>query len=633
MTKPTKSIVIGTAGHIDHGKTTLVRALTGVDTDRLPEEKRRGITIDLGFASLDAVGPDDSKWRISFVDVPGHSLFIRNMLAGAGCIDAVLLVISAEEGVKPQTEEHLAICTLLGVRRGLVVVTKADAVDAGRLEQVCSEIRTFLSDTFLGENNTSVIAVSVHTGQGLDELRRELLSLAMSAAAHNPDHLPRLPLDRAFVMKGFGTVVTGTLLSGELHVGESLTLEPGGRSARVRGVQAHGRPEERVESGSRVALNLAGIEVAEVSRGQTLVPEGTLISTTTIDVDAMLLPESSALKHRSKVHFHAFTSDTLATILLYGQESVEPGTRRFMRLRLQQPIVLMPGDHFVLRQSSPASTIGGGRVLDARPLPNLRKATCLGWLERIKDASPEEQLLLRVARRGIAGLNVSELVAETGLTRQALQRCMNPFVSSKQLLRIPGDILLSNESAEIAISDLFSLLKVSAKSDGLKRSELKSQTGLNSAVFDYLIDTLTREGKIRLQAERIYPIGAQAEGADPDLKQRSAIAAIYEAAGLAGPSSSEVTAKLGLKESEMRRLMTVLLRDKILVKVGTDALFIHDSALAKLRDRVRELRGQTLDVAGFKQLTGLSRKYAIPLLEYLDRERLTRKNGDTRLVL
>jgi selenocysteine-specific elongation factor len=632
MTKPTQSIVIGTAGHIDHGKTTLVRALTGVDTDRLPEEKRRGITIDLGFAFLDAAGPDDSSRRISFVDVPGHSHFIRNMLAGAGCIDAVLLVISAEEGVKPQTEEHLAICTLLGVRRGLTVVTKADAVSPARLEEVCSEIRAFLSDTFLG-SNAGVLAVSVYTGHGLNELRRELLLLAMSATAHSPDHLSRLPLDRAFVMKGFGTVVTGTLLSGELRVGESLALEPGSRSVRVRGIQTHGRTEERARSGSRVALNLAGIEVSEVSRGQTLVSEGTLTSTTVIDVDATLLSGSSGVKHRSRVHFHAFTSDTLATVSLYGHEAAEPGTSRLMRLRLQQPIVLMPGDHFVLRQCSPASTIGGGRVLDAHPLTNLRKAKCLGWLERIKDSSPEEQLLLRVARRGIDGLTMRQLMAETGLTREALERYAERLVSSRQLLRIPGDMLLSNESAEIAISDISGRIKKDAKSDGLKRSELKSQAGLNAAIFSFVIETLAREQKIRLEGERVYPAGSQSQSVDPDLKQRSAIAAIYEAAGLSAPSSSEVAAKLGLKESEMRRLMTLLLRDKILVKIGMDELYIHNGALEGLRDRVRKLRGQTLDVAGFKQLTGLSRKYAIPLLEYLDRERLTRKNGDKRLVL
>jgi selenocysteine-specific elongation factor len=633
MTKAVKSIVIGTAGHIDHGKTTLVRALTGVDTDRLPEEKRRGITIDLGFASLDAAGPDDSSLRISFVDVPGHSLFIRNMLAGAGCIDAVLLVISAEEGVKPQTEEHLAICTLLGVRRGLTVVTKADAVSPAHLEQVCSDIRAFLSDTFLGESHAGVLTVSAHTGQGLNELRRELLSLATSATVHNPDHLPRLPLDRAFVMKGFGTVVTGTLLSGEFHVGESLTLEPGSRSVRVRGMQTHGHPEECVESGSRVALNLAGIEVSQVSRGQTLISEGTLAATTTIDVDAMLLPGSNAVKHRSRVHFHAFTSDTLATVSLYGYETAEPGTRRLMRLRLQKPIVLMPGDHFVLRQCSPASTIGGGRVLDAHPLPNLRKTKCLAWLERFEDTSPEGQLLLRVARRGTAGLTMRELMAETGLTREALERRAEPLVSSKHLLRIPGDMLLSSEAAEIAIGNIASRFKTNAKSDGLKRSELKSQTGLNTEIFDFLLETLTREHKLRLQDERIYPGGSQSQSAAADHKQQTTIAEIYEAAGLAAPSSSEVAARLGLKETEMRRLMTLLLRDRILVKMGTDELYIHNGALERLRGQMRELRGQTLDVADFKQLTGLSRKYAIPLLEYLDRERLTRKNGDKRLVL
>ena len=368
---------------------------------------------------------------------------------------------------------------------------------------------------------------------------------------------------------------------------------------------------------------------------QTLVPEGTLTATTAIDVDAKLLPGSSVVKHRSRVHFHAFTSDTLATVSLYGHEAAEPGTSRLMRLRLQQPIVLMPGDHFVLRQCSPASTIGGGRVLDAHPLPNLRKAKCLAWLERLKDASPEEQILLRVARHGIAGFTVRELMAETGLTRQALERCAESFVSGKQLLRIPGDMLLFNESAEIAIKDISSRLKRDAKSDGLKRSELKNQTELNAAIFNFLIETLASEQAIRLQDERIYPAGSQSQRRRP--RSQAAIRDCREApdegAGLSAPSSSEVAAQLGLKESEMRRLMTLLLRDRILVKIGADALYIHHDALEGLRDRMRKLRGQTLDVSGFKQLTGLSRKYAIPLLEYLDRERLTRKNGDKRLVL
>jgi selenocysteine-specific elongation factor len=633
MTALVKSVVIGTAGHIDHGKTALVRALTGVDTDRLPEEKRRGITIDLGFASLDAVAADKSPLRMSFVDVPGHKLFIRNMLAGAGCIDAVLLVISAEEGVKPQTEEHLAICSLLGVCRGLTVITKVDAVSPGRLEEVSSEIGMFLRGTFLDGNHAGILPVSARTGQGLDDLRRELILLAMNSTVPNPYYLPRLPLDRAFVMKGFGTVVTGTLLSGELHLGETLALEPGSHSVRVRGMQTHGRPEEQVRSGSRVALNLAGIEVSEASRGQTLVAPETLTAVTTIDVEASLLSGSSSLKHRARVHFHAFTSETLATVSLYGYDSAEPGTHRIMRLRLHKPVVLVPGDRFVLRQCSPAATIGGGRVLDAQPLPNLRKGKCLTWLEALKHATLEEQLRLRIARRGTAGLSMRKLMAETGLTQGALHRLTQPLVSSNRLLRIPEDVLLSEEALASATESVLSRLKTETRSAGLSRSELKDQTGLSKEIFDFLLEKLVREQRLRPQDALVYASGADAQPTGPDLRLLSAITAAYESAGLAAPSTSEVAKILNLEDGEMRRLMTLLLRDKILVKVGTDGPYIHRGPLEALRGRVRELHGQTLDVARFKQMTGLSRKYAIPLLEYLDRQRVTRKDGDLRLVL
>jgi selenocysteine-specific elongation factor len=629
MTSAVKHVVIGTAGHIDHGKTALVRALTGVDTDRLPEEKRRGITIDLGFASMSASAPDSSLLQISFVDVPGHKLFIRNMLAGAGCIDAVLLVISAEEGVKPQTEEHLAICSLLGIRRGLTVVTKIDAVSPGRVEEISSNIETFLSGTFLDAKRSSILPVSARTGQGLDELRREIISLGVKTAANNPDHLPRLPLDRAFVMKGFGTVVTGTLLSGEFHSGETLALEPGSRSVRVRGMQTHGRPEEHVRSGSRVALNLSGVEVSEAKRGQTLVAQGTLTAVTNVDVETSLLSISSSLKHRSRVHFHAFTSDTLATVSLYGYNPVEPGIDRVMRLKLDKPVVLLPGDRFVLRQCSPAATIGGGRVLDAHPLPNQRKAKCLIWLEALKGASLEEQLFLRVARRGTSGLTIHELMAETGITREAIDRLSEPLVSGKRLRRITDHTLLTTQALATAMDSVANCLK----SDGTKRSELKSQNALNPEIFDFVIENLAMEKRLRLQDEQVFPPGSKSHLADEDLKLQAAIASIYEAAGLAAPASSEVAAGLGLKEADMRRLMTLLLRDKILVKMGVDALYIHTRALEQLRAKMREFRGHTIDVARFKQITGLSRKYAIPLLEYLDRQHITRKDNDQRLVL
>jgi selenocysteine-specific elongation factor len=630
MSMPTKSIVIGTAGHIDHGKTALVRALTGVDTDRLPEEKRRGITIDLGFASLDAVAADGTPLRISFVDVPGHRLFIRNMLAGAGCIDAVLLVVSAEEGIKPQTEEHLAICSLLGVRRGLTAITKVDSVDAARLESVLSETSTFLRGTFLAGN---ILPVSAHTGAGMEDLRRVLLSLVMQPVTGDQDHLPRLPIDRAFVMKGFGTVVTGTLLSGSIRINETLTLEPGSRAVRVRGLQTHGCPEGVVQSGSRVALNLAGIDVSEVSRGQTIVPPETLTAVSIVDVETVLLSGVRSLKHRSQVHFHAFTADTLATVSLYDYHPVEASTRRLMRLRLHSRQILVPGDRFVLRQCSPAGTIGGGVVMDAHPLPNLRKAKCLAWLEAVQEASPEQQLLLRVARRGIIGLTIRGLLAETGLTMEALQRFFESQLNPDRIVCIGGDLLITSGFMASAIESITGRLKAGATLMGLKRAELRSQTGLCKEVFDFAIEKLAREQKLRLTGELIYSCESDSRSAVLDQPQLDAIAAAYNTAGLAAPQAAEVAAELNLSEAEMRRLMTLLLRDKILIRMGADPLYIHGRALAQLKTQISKLHGQTLEVAGFKQMTGLSRKYAIPLLEYLDRERVTRKVGEQRIVL
>jgi len=630
MTPSVKSLVIGTAGHIDHGKTALVRALTGIDADRLPEEKRRGITIDLGFASLEAVSSAGRPLRISFVDVPGHSLFIHNMLAGAGCIGAVMLVISAEEGVKPQTVEHLAICGLLGVRAGLTVITKIDAVEPSRVAQVELEVKHFLRGTFLGEGRAEILAVSASTGQNLEELRHRLIRLTEEAQDGDFDHVPRLPIDRAFVMKGFGTVVTGTLLAGSFHTGQSLTVEPGGRTVRVRGMQTHGRVEDLVAAGSRVALNLAGVEVSEVSRGQTLAAPETLTAVTSIDVEAWLLPGSSALKHGALVHFHAFTSHTLAKVLIYGRGRFEAGSSRLLRIKLQSPILLTAGDPFVLRQVSPPATIGGGRVLDAKPLPGLRKLQAMDWLEALRSAPAEEQILLRVARRRVEGLSLQSLAAETGLAREAAERLLQRLVFSQTLLQIPGEILLSSQAFDAACEAIRSVLQQHAS--GVKRSELKTRTSLRPEILDFSLQRLVRADKLQLNGELVCPVQAGKSPSPPD-PSLSAIAAIYRQAGLSAPLISEVAATLKLKQSELRGLVTLLLREKILVQMGSEDLFMHHEALARLRSEIKELHGQTVDIARFKQLTGLSRKYAIPLLEYLDRQRITRKMGDQRLVI
>jgi selenocysteine-specific elongation factor len=634
MIPPLKSIVIGTAGHIDHGKTALIRALTGVDTDRLPEEKRRGITIDLGFASLEDKATDGTPLRISFVDVPGHANFIRNMLAGTGGIDAVMLVIAADEGIKPQTEEHLAICGLLGVPRGITVISKIDAVNIAHLDQVVGEVEAFLSGTFLDVTRSKIIPVSARNGEGLAELRCTLRDIAKDIGSfREPDYLPRLPIDRTFVMRGFGTVITGTLLSGSICSGESVALEPGGRTLRVRGLQTHGRSEERVYAGSRVALNIAGVEISEINRGQTIVQPETLTATSTIDADVTLLPGVAVLKHRALVHFHAFTADTLASVSLYGYNSAEAGSKRLMRLKLHKPVLLLPEDRFVLRQLSPAMTIGGGRVLDAQPIARLKKAKCLAWLESIRDASLEEQLRLRIGRRGTHGLSVPELIRETGLTQEAISRSINALISGGKLIRFSDHLLLTREAVEAAAQSILLRLEMKSDQKGIKLSELKSQTGLNGEVIESLIERFAIEQKLRRQAEMVYPSGTELQlSADNDSLQ-SKIEAIYKSAGLASPSTNEVVATLGIKDDEMRLAMTMLLRDKTVIRMGTDPIYIHSHALDELRAGLRQFQGQAIDVARFKQITGLSRKYAIPLLEYLDRERATRKEGDRRLVL
>jgi selenocysteine-specific elongation factor len=628
MTPLVKSLVVGTAGHIDHGKTALVRALTGIDADRLPEEKRRGITIDLGFASFDAASSAGRPLRISFVDVPGHSLFIHNMLAGAGCIGAVMLVISAEEGVKPQTVEHLAICGLLGVRSGVTVITKIDAVEPSRVAQVEIEVKKFLRGTFLGEGRAEIVAVSATTGQNLAPLRQRLVTLTEQAQDGDLDHVPRLPIDRAFVMKGFGTVVTGTLLAGSFHTGQTLTVEPGGRTVRVRGIETHGHAEELALAGSRVALNLAGVEVPEVVRGQTLAAPETLTAVTTIDVEAWLLPGAAPLKHGALVHFHAFTSNTVAKVLIYGRGRFEAGPSRLLRIKLQSPILLTAGDPFVLRQVSPPATIGGGRVLDANPIQRLRKIQAMEWLETLQTAPAEEQILLRVTRRRMEGLSRQRLMVETGLAREAADRLLQRLLLSQRLHQIPGEILLGNQAFDAACETIRTVLQQHAS--GVKRSELKTRTSLRQEILDFSLQHLAREEKLRLSGELVYPVQTGMPVPDPAL---SAIAAIYQQAGLSAPLISEVGAMLKRKESEMRGLVTLLLREKILVQMGRENLFVHHEALARLRSEISELHGQTVDIARFKQITGLSRKYAIPLLEYLDRQRITRKVGDHRLVV
>src|SRR5713101_5658162 len=405
----TKHVIVGTAGHIDHGKSTLVEALTGTNPDRLEEEKRRGITIDLGFAFLDLEGA-----RLGFVDVPGHERFVRNMLAGVGGIDLVLLVIAADESIKPQTREHFDICRLLSVRRGITVLTKFDLVDRETLDVVRLEVEEFLRGSFL--DNSPIVPVSSLTGAGLDELKQALAKVAAEIPAKDSTALARLPIDRVFSMKGFGTVVTGTLVSGTIRKDEELEAFPTGKRVRVRGVQVHGQSAEHALAGQRTALNLAGVTTEELARGMVLAPLSTFHSTFRLDVKLSLLPSTKPLKDRARVHLHAYTSETIAEVVLYGLKQVAPSGEAFAQLRLAEPVLLLPGDRFILRQFSPVVTIGGGVVLDAAPLVHKRPVTeVVSFLKTMATGSPEEVLTARVARRGETGFRLTDVPAEMNL--------------------------------------------------------------------------------------------------------------------------------------------------------------------------------------------------------------------------
>ncbi len=544
----------------------------------------------------------------------------------------MLLVISAQEGVKPQTEEHLAICNLLGVRRGVVAVTKVDTVSQEQLEATLAQIQSLLGESFLGRSNAATVTVSARTGAGLDDLRSELKSLAMGTRC-NQDHGLRLPIDRAFIMKGFGTVVTGTLLSGSIETGQSLALEPGGLIARVRGVQVHNRPETQANGRCRVALNLAGIDVSEISRGQTLVDGQSFGAVTNIDVEVTLLPSCSGLKHRARVHFHAFTSDAMAAVSLYGYKGMEAGESRLLRLKLAKPMVLVPGDRFVLRQASPAVTIGGGRILGAHPIANLRKSNCLQWLDQLRNSSLENELLLRVSRRGISGMEMRQLMTETGLSRDVLLRATKEALKNGSLIQIPCGTFIAREHVDSSTARITALLNTDVHGTGLKRSALKSRLNLHAEVLDFVIEMLAGQQKLVIKGEVIHDLRIESPISSAEQNALAAIENAFRSAGLATPSVAEVAAKLQLAGPEMRRLMTLLLREKTLLKMGHEEVYLHRDAVEALRRQLSQLSGQSIDVAGFKQMTGVSRKYAIPLLEFLDRERVTRKVEDRRIVL
>jgi len=629
-----KSVIVGTAGHIDHGKTALVKALTGIDADRLEEEKRRGITIDIGFANLELPLANGELLRLGFVDVPGHERFVRNMLAGVGGIDLVLLVVAADESIMPQTREHFDVCRLLSVRRGITVLTKSDAVDAETLGVVRSEVEDFLRESFLGPPNP-IVAVSSLTGAGIDELKRELVRVASEVPARDSKAIARLPIDRVFTMKGFGTVVTGTLVSGSIRKEDELEVFPKGQRVRVRGIQVHGQSAEHAVAGQRTALNLAGATTEELSRGMTLAPVSTFQATSRVDVELSLLPSAKPLKDRARVHFHSYTSETIASVVLYGRKQVGPGESAFAQLRLSEATLLLPGDRFIIRQFSPVITSGGGVVVENAPPKKVKKTgEYVQLLQTLGKEFQAGRLHARVRASGVRGLGIAEAVARTGwLKPQIISAVADP-----EIVRV-ADVLISKAALDgvrkETISALDAFHKQNALVAGMSKEELRGRfSEVSPAVFDYVFAEALRAGKIEVAGELVRLAGRGVVMKDEEAESKKIIEAAFATAGLKVPALKDVLAGLKVDRARAQKIMTLLLRDRILIKIS-DELVFHQKALVDLRQRMmaEKVKSPKLDVARFKDLTGVSRKYAIPLLEYLDREHVTRRVGDERMIL
>ena len=632
-----KSIIIGTAGHIDHGKTLLVKALTGIDADRLEEEKRRGITIDLGFAHLELAAPNGEKIRLGFIDVPGHERFVRNMLAGVGGIDLVLLVIAADESIKPQTREHFEICRLLSIPRGITVITKADLVDEDTLNVVKLEIEDFVRGSFLDTSRSPMVAVSSISGAGLDALKAEIARLAADVSSRDTDAIFRLPIDRVFVMRGFGTVVTGTLIAGKVKKEEDVEVFPRRQRARVRGVQVHGAATDQAMAGQRTALNLAGVSMEDLDRGMTLAAPGLLEPTQRIDVQLSLLKGSKPLKNRARVHLHAFTSETIAEVALYEGSELKPGATSFAQLRTEEPLLLLPGDRAILRQFSPVITIGGALVLDAFPITRQKKGARLAGLRALASGSREQVLLARISRRDKDGLSLTAAVSETGLKASVLQPVMASLAKQNQIVQA-GDFSISAEAFKSSLQKMLAVLDDFHKANplvaGISKEELREKLGLQQPIMEALLAQLAGQKKAEVAGEQVRLAGRGVELRDEEARAKEQIEKAFAAAGLKVPLMKDVLGSLPVDKMRAQKLVTLLLRDRVLVKLADDLVF-HHTALAELRAILAgyKSRSPKIDVGKFKDLTGVSRKYAIPLLEYLDRERVTRRVGDERVIL
>ena len=623
-----RHIILGTAGHIDHGKSSLVKALTGIDPDRLKEEKERGITIDLGFADLRYT---ESDLTVGIVDVPGHEKLISNMLAGAGGIDMVLLVIAADEGIMPQSREHLAICDLLKIKSGLIAITKSDLVEKDWLDLVKDEIKIFVKGTFL--NDSLIIPVSSKTGENLELLKKEIKEIALKIAPKASGGLFRLPIDRVFILKGFGTIITGTAVSGSISIEDPLEILPCNITTKVRGLHSHGRTIQTACAGQRVAINLQAVEKEDLKRGDVAVSPSSFYPTKTIDVFFELLNDTPLLKNKSLVHFYTGTSETIARVILYEVEELKAGKSCYCQLRLQDPVIAISGDRYIIRRFSPLETLGGGEILDPSPLKRRRKEG-IEDLKILYNGNLEQKISLKVEKAGIRGFTINSINGWINAELKSIANSINTLKRAGEIIQ-HEEILLHNKSFDLIQQKIFELLGAFHKKNPLKpgmpKEEVRNHLKIEPRLFNFILSSLQNitidKNLIRLSNFKIALSNSE-EG------YRTKILELLEKSGFQPPTRSELAASLRIEPKQISDILNILSKEGSAIRIN-DSLYLSATSYNNMMSLLKTFfsKKNEITVAEFRDILNTSRKYALPFLEYLDSNNITIRTGDVRKLL
>ena len=633
-----REVILGTAGHVDHGKTSFIRALTGIDTDRLKEEKARGITIELGFAYLDL----PCGHRLGIVDVPGHEKFVKNMVAGASGMDLVAFIIAADEGIMPQSREHFEICRLLGIQRGLIVITKKDMVDPDWLALVIDDVRTFFAGSFLEE--APLLTVSSTTGEGIADVRNTLDALVAASdfsAAHGPF---RMPVDRVFSMKGFGTVITGTAISGRIKTGEDLMLFPSRKSGKIRGIQVHGKDTQEAEAGHRTAINIQGLEKEGINRGEMAASVDCLQPSYLLDAHFFYLKSArKTYKNRTRVRIHLGTAEIMGRIVLLHDEELEPGSEANVQILLEEQVGCWPGDKYVIRSYSPVHTIGGGTVLNGSPRKRKRfRPENKEIFTTYRENNPENLVLLHISESGYNGLTLDRLAVKMGVFGNRLKKIVQQPLSSRKI------ILIEQEKQRMVSTAVYEKLgeKLGAAlgayhrenplKAGLPKEELRAllYRRLDQRLFQFLLNDLQKKGEIAQDGPLIRLSDHKVSLKEDEKILRRELEAFYKGADLAPPTIKEVMAKFSRYPLPLlKEVLAIMVRDDALAKV-TEDLYFYKPAMDNLKEKLVALliKEGEIDTPAFKDLTGLSRKFSIPLLEFFDKTKVTIRVGDKRIL-